>query len=131
MTFDAARPRYTLPLPGREVELIGTMELIEAVEYALKRGAVQVAVEVVEGMTSMELARLLAAILTACGHKMSVTEASGLLWSEIGLSGDSNQILRLHLYSFLSICLAPPEQREAKAKNAGELMGKLQSASPG
>jgi len=131
VAFDPARPRYTLPLAGADYDLLGTMELIEAVEYSLGRGVSQVAIHVIEEMPSGELAKLLAAVLTACGHKLSFGEARRLLWDIVGLTGDDNKMLRLHLYSFLAICLAPPEQREKKAKDVGELLGKLPTASPG
>ncbi len=131
MTFDPARPRYCLPLAGKDYELLGTMELIEAVEYAAQRGVLQVAIDVIEDMPSSGLARLLSAVLTACGTPLTPRAASDLLWNEVGLAGDANKLLRVHLYSFLSICLAPPEQREATAKKAGEKIGRLGAASPG
>lgn len=129
MTFDPARPRYTLPLAGREYDLVGTMELIEAVEYALKRGVTQAAVDAAGEMPSGELAKLLSAVLSASGHPLTPADARALLWEKVGLAGDANQLLRVHLYSFLSVCLAPPEQREAKKAAAGELLGRL--GSPG
>lgn len=131
MSFDPARPRYTLPLDGKEYELFGTMALIEAVEYALGRGVVQVAVDVMDVMSATDLAKLLSSVLTACDHKMTFAEAKELLWSKIGLRSDDCTLLRMHLYSFLTICLAPPEKRAEKAKNAGELFGKLPEASRG
>ncbi|WP_020474243.1 hypothetical protein [Zavarzinella formosa] len=131
MTFDLARPRYTLPLGDKTHELIGTMEMIEAVEYALKKGASEITVEVVNGMPSHELARLLAAILTACGEKTTPARMADLLWTEIGIAGAANTTLRMHLYAFLGICLAPPLDREKRAGEMGELLGKLGGASPG
>jgi hypothetical protein len=131
MSFDPARPRYVLPFAGKDYELLGTMELIEAVEFALKRGILQIAVDVVEAMPTGELAVLLSTILTARGKPLTVAEAKGLLWGSVGLAGDDNRLLRLHLYSFLSICLAPPGKREAKAKTVGEILGELTKASPG
>jgi hypothetical protein len=131
MTFETARPRYTLPFAGKDYELLGTMELIESVEYALKRGIVAIAAEVMNGMQVGDLTRLITAILTANGHKMTAKEAGDLLWNVVGLTGDDNLLFRVHLYSFLSVCLAPPDKREKKAKDAGELVGKLAKASPG
>lgn len=131
MTYDLARPRYTLPLAGKTYELLGTFELIEAVEYALKQGIVVVAVEVVRDMTSTNLAKLLSAILTASDQQMDATAAGDLLWSKVGLVGEGNALLRLHLYAFLSICLSAPPDREAKATEMGELIGNLTTDSLG
>ena len=129
MTFDPARPRYTLPLAGQDYDLLGTMEVIENIEYQLKKPIGRVAVEAVNELPAYELAVLIAAILSKCGHKMTVTEAKDLIWSQVGLSGDANAKLRLHLYAFISICIAPPEAREARAKEMGELHGELESIS--
>lgn len=131
MTFDLARPRYTLPLAGKEYELIGNMALVESIEYQLKKGIGFVAIEVAGDMPTLDLAKLLSAVLSASGHPMTVPEAKDLLWDTVGLAGEANSMLRLHLYSFLSICLAPPEAREKKAKEMAEMTGKLQPASRG
>jgi hypothetical protein len=131
MAFDPARPRYTLPFAGAEYELLGTIELIEAIEVALQRGASQIAFEVIDVLPSWELAALVSVVLTANGNKVSPKQAKDLLWNQTGLSGDGNKLLRVHLYNFLAISLAPPEQREAKATRAGELLGKLSQASRG
>ncbi|WP_337187597.1 hypothetical protein [Phenylobacterium sp.] len=133
MAFDPAKPRHALPLAGETYELIGSFELIEAVEYAMKEGVGKIAVSVVDGMPSHDLARLLSAIMTASGHKLSQKEAADILWNDVGLSGDENNLLRLHLYSFLKICLSRPADREATAKEMGEMLGELKAlaASPG
>jgi hypothetical protein len=128
MAFDAARPRYTLPLAGKDYALLGTMDLIEAVESALQKGFVQITLTVMTELSTSELVRLLSAILTASGNNMSVREVSALLWERVGVAGDNNRLLRAHLYCFMSICLAPPEKREEKAKTAGELIGKLETS---
>lgn len=133
MDFEPARPRYTLPFAGKDYELLGTFALIEAVEYAMKEHVGRVAVAVVEAMPCHELVKLVATILTACDHKMTTEKAGELLWERVGLTGEANDTLRLGIYSFLSICLAPPGQREEKARTAGELMGRLHgpAVSPG
>jgi hypothetical protein len=131
VTFDPARPRYTLPLAGKEYELLGNMALIESVEYALKKGAGDITVEVVNGMPTHELAKLLHAILTACGQKTTHAKVGEILWNEVGLAGDANSTLRMHLFAFLSICLAPPGDRGRKADEMGELFGRLEKASRG
>ncbi|WP_029629616.1 hypothetical protein, partial [Zavarzinella formosa] len=124
MTFDMARPHYTLPLAGKEYQLLGTFALIEAAELVMKDYIGNVAVRVVNGMPSYEAAKLLSVILTASGHPVTVDEAKDLIW----LDGVANQVTRMHLYSFLKICLAPPGQREAEATEMGELMGSLKAS---
>jgi hypothetical protein len=129
--FNPARPRYTLPFAGKDYELLGTFGLIEAVENATKSYVGDVAVKLVNGMPTHEFVRVLHAVLNACEHKLSQTEVGNLLWDKVGISGEANDTLRLHLYSFLIVCLSPPAQREQKAKDMGELLGKLQAASLG
>ena len=129
--FNPARPRYTLPLGEKSYDLIGSMSLVEAVEYATGRGIGEAAVAVVNGMPTADLSRLMGAVLSACDHPTTAAEAGDLLWTAVGVTGPANDLLRLHLYSFLNVCLAPPEAREAKAKEMGELIGKLDAASPG
>ena len=131
MTFDPARPRYTLPFAGETYDLLGTFGLIEAVEHALQRGVAQIAVEVTGPMPAYDLAKLVAAVLSASGSSMKPKEAGDLLWNKVGLVGEENATLRLHLYAFLSICLAPPPEREAKANDMGKLIGSLEAGSPG
>ena len=133
MTFEPARPRYTLPFAGKDYELLGTFGMIEAVEYAMKDHVGRVAVKLVNGMTVTDLAKLISAILTSSGSEMSAQQAGDLLWDKVGITGNDCDILRIHIYSFLSICMAPPSQREKKAKEMGEKMGKLNGpvVSPG
>lgn len=130
MTFDPARPRYTLPFAGNDYDLLGTFALIEAVEAALKRGVGTTTVEVVREMSAYDLSLLVSTLLTVSGHPTTVKEAGDAIWNEVGLTGEEASKLRLHLYAFLSICLAPPKDREAKATEMGELLGKLDRASP-
>ncbi|WP_020469728.1 hypothetical protein [Zavarzinella formosa] len=125
MTFDPARPRHTLKLADREYELLGTFEVIEAVEWAMKEPLGQVVVSLVNGLASVPLARLLSAVLTACGHPLGAKEAGAILWNDIGLSGEAYDTLRLNLYAFLTVCLAPPAGREARANEVGEMLGRL------
>jgi hypothetical protein len=133
MGFEPARPRYSLPFAGKDYELLGTFGMIEAVEYAMKEHIGLVAVSVVEAMPSHDLAKLIATILTSCNHKMTAEQAGALLWEHVGMTGEENDKLRLGIYSFLGICLAPPSKREEKTIKAGELMGKLHgpAVSPG
>ena len=117
--FEPARPRYRLPFAGTDYELLGTFGLIEAVEYAVKAHIGVVAVQIVNGMPSYELTRVVAAVLTACGHPMTDKEAGERLWQVVGIEGDDNQTLRLHLYAFLSICLAPAGRPRAEGQRHG------------
>jgi hypothetical protein len=70
-------------------------------------------------------------VVSAGDQKLTAQGAKQALWDTVGLTGDANRLLRIHLYSFLAICLAPPEQREKKASSVGELIGKLSAVSPG
>ena len=125
--FQPARPRYTLPFAGQDYELLGTFALIEAAEYAMRANIGDVAVQVVRSMPSFELARLVSVILTHCGHKLPLDDAKRLMWDEVGLSGEANASLRLHLFGFLQICLAPPGEREGKYRESGEYQVKLRA----
>lgn len=127
MSYDPARPRYSLPFAGKDYDLLGTFGLIEAVEHAARANVGTVAVQLVNGMPNHEMARVLSAVLTACGHALSFDEVGAKLFTQVGLTGEANDALRLHLYAFLSICLAPPHNREKAAADAGELMAGLAS----
>lgn len=130
--FDPARPRYTLDFAGKEYELLGTLELVEAVEYAFKEGIGQVAARSVSmGLT--ETAKLLATVLTACGHKAQPREVAETLFNEVGVRTDAFGLVQLRLYSFLNVLLEPPESRQRRAEEMGELIGKWTApdASPG
>ena len=131
--FTPARPRYTLPFAGKDYELLGTFGLLEAVEYAMKEHIGRVAVSVVNEMPPSDFAKLLSTILTACGAKLTPKDVGEMLWNTVGLTGEEDSTLRLHVYSFLTICLAPPSKRAEKAKEMGEIVGKFNapSASPG
>lgn len=123
MTLHPARPRHTLPLAGAEYDLLGTLEVVEAVEYALKDGVVQVTGRVV-GMGLTDTARLLAAVLSANGHKLTARQAGQTLL-DLGVGSEAFARVQLHLYAFLRVLLEPPELREAKATEMGELIGRM------
>jgi hypothetical protein len=122
MTYDPARPRYTLTLAGAEYELFGTLELVEAIEYALQDGILQISTRVV-GMGLTDTAKLLAAALTANGHRLTAREAGQILLNEIGVNSDAYKLLQLNLFAFLRTVLEPPELREKTAKRMGEMIG--------
>lgn len=131
MSFDPARPRHTLPFGGEDHDLLGTLEVIEAVEFAMKEGVIQVAARVVEmGLT--DTARLVSAVLTASGRRTTHPEAARVLM-DLGVASEAFQAVKLHLYAFLRVALEPPEQREAMAARMGEVLGKWTAppASPG
>ena len=132
MTFDPARPRYTLPLAGTEYELLGTLELVEAVEHALQQGIVQIAVRTPD-MGVTDTAKLLAAMLTASGHKMTARQVGELLLNTVGINCHGFTLVRLHAYAFLRVALEPPETRKKVADEMGELLGgeTARFASPG
>ena len=123
--FETARPRYALPLAGKVYELMGTFGMIEAVEYAMKDYVGNVALNVMRDMGMADLAKLLSAILTACDHKTTQAEAGQMIWQHVGATGEENDMLRFHLYAFICICIAPPAQREKRAEEMGELLGKF------
>ena len=129
MAFDAAKPRYTLPLGGEEYELVGSFEMIEAVEYALKENILGVTMRAIE-MPATDVAKVLRAVLATNGREMSEREINGVLW-EMGVGTDEFTVLRLHLHAFFRICIARPSEREGAAKKMGELLGKWSPASPG
>lgn len=124
MSFDPARPRYTLPF-GKDYELIGTLQVIESIEWAMKDAIVNVMINLVNNMQTNELTKLIAALLTSCGHATDANQVADTIWQDIGLVGEANVKLRMHIYSFLAICVAPPSEREKRAKKAGEMMGSL------
>lgn len=133
MAYDPARPRYTLPFAGKEHELLATFSLIEAVEHGMKEDVVQVTLRVME-MGAADTAKLASILITASGTRMTASEAGQAIFNEIGINSFDFISLKLHLNAFLNIALAPPKEREQKAKELGEAIGKwtaARSASPG
>lgn len=129
MTFTPAKPRYTLPLAGKEYELEGSFALIEAVEYTLKDNIVSIAVRATS-MPAYEMARLIAALLATCGEKVTHREVGDILWNEVGVTSADYAKLCLHVHAALRIFMAKPADRDAEKKRMGELLGGA-SASPG
>lgn len=121
MTFDPQKPRYTLPFNGKEYELEGSFGLIEAAEYALKDNIISISMKATSMQVS-QMSRLLYAILTHCGHKISHDEISETIFNKIGIAGDGYPMLCLHVHAFLRITIVPPSQREEAAKRVGELL---------
>jgi hypothetical protein len=132
VTFEPARPRYTLPVAGKDYDLFGELAVVEAVEHALKDGVVQITARTL-GMGVGDTAKLLAAVLTANGTPMTAKEAGAILFNDLGINSEAFQGLQIHLYAFLRIVLEPPEARERMAQRMGELTGELTAApaSPG
>lgn len=131
--FEPARPRYVLPFAGKDYEVFGTMEVIEAIEHALKEGVLQVCVRVIE-MGVTDTSRLLAAILLANGYsEMAPRAVAEAIHNKLGINSHAFTAIRIHLNCFLRIVLEPPELREEMAQRMGEVIGKLNalSASPG
>jgi hypothetical protein len=128
-SFTPARPRYTLPFAGKDYDLIGTLEVIEAIEDAFREGVVKTTMRIMD-MGVTETAKLAAAVCTACGHTLNAREAAGAIYDS-GVNGPAFTALKIHLFAFLRTALEPPELREAMAKKMGEIVGKLAPASPG
>ena len=129
MTYDPVKPRYTLPFDGKDYELLGTFELIEAAEAALQTDILKIGSEVID-MPVGKSARLMAALLTASGHKVTALEIGRTLTEKLGVTSEAYALIKIHLYAAIRIFVAPPADREAVAKEMGELIGKL-PASPG
>lgn len=130
MTFDPQKPKYTLSFNEKHYELEGSFALIEAVESALKDSFLKLAVRTVNGMPASEFARLLSTILRFADEKLTPQQVGEILWNQIGVGSDEYTALTLHIYSFMSICVAKPSERKEVARKAGELLGKIH-ASPG
>ncbi len=129
MTFDPQKPRYSLPFAGKTYELEGSFGLIEAVEYALKDNILTIATRCT-AMPVHEMAKLLAAIISFCSEKTTASAIGEIIWKEIGAVGDDYTMLCLHVHAFLRITMAKPTERQAVAKDMGELLAKAQSLSP-
>lgn len=127
MSYDSARPLYSLPLAGKTYDLVGTFGLIEAVEHALQEGILKITARIID-MSVTETTTLLAAILNASGEKTTPKEMGELLFNEIGIDSEGHATLKIHLYAFLRTILAPPKDREETAKTMGELIGRLGEA---
>lgn len=122
--FDQARPRHTLPFDGKEYDLVGTLEVVEAIEAAFREGIIQVAGRVMN-MGLGDAAKLLVTVLTASGYTMKHREATATIFNKLGVHSPAFDALRMHLYAFLRVTLEPPELREAMAGKMGEFLGKL------
>jgi hypothetical protein len=129
MTYEPARPRYTLPFAGKDYDLVGTLDLIEAVETAMKEGIIQVGARVID-MGVTDAARLVAAMLSACGYDTKARDVGAEIYA-MGIGSDKFMSLKIHLFAFINIMLQPPELREETAEKMGEITGKLPQASPG
>lgn len=123
MTFDPAKPRYTLPFAGKEYDVDGTFALIEAIEYALKDDIFNVANRVIDRLTVSDTAKIIAAILNLSGEKTTATQAGDAIF-EMGIDSEEFAMLRLHLFALLRVTLTPPKDREQVAKKMGEMIGK-------
>lgn len=121
MTYKPQKARYTLPFAGKDYELEGSFDLLETVENAMQEPILRILPRIVH-MQVREIARLISAILQFHKHPMTVREAGDVLTECMGVSSDDYATLCLHLYAFLRICVARPEDREEAAKQMGELL---------
>ncbi|MBP3955391.1 hypothetical protein J8F10_08870 [Gemmata sp. G18] len=122
--FEAARPRHTLPFAGTDYNLVGTLEMVEAVEAAFRESILQVASRVMS-MGLNDTAKLVATLLTTAGYPTKTRDVADHIFTALGVHSPAFDALRMHLYAFLRVTLEPPELREAMAIKMGELLGKL------
>lgn len=130
MTYHPAKPRHTLHFAGKDYELLGTFETIEAVEHALQDDVVRIANRLMD-LSVTDTAKLTAVLLTTAGYKSTPAEVGRTIAEQIGVTGTDYARLKLSLYAFLRVCVAPPAEREEVARTMGELLGKWSPASPG
>jgi hypothetical protein len=130
--FDPARPRLSVKVAGQEYDLLGTLELVEAAELAMKDGIVQIAGRLVE-MGVTDVSTLLAAMLRSCGHQVSTKEIGRFILDDLGAGSEEFVFMKMQLFGFLRVLLEPPSGREKVAKQMGEMLGEWtgQPASPG
>jgi len=124
MTYNAAKPRYTLKLAGKEYVLEGSFGLIEAVEYALGDDVISIAESALE-MPVYKVAKLTSAMLKHCGFDVKQSDVAEIIVNEIGIASNEFAILRFHLFAFLKICICKPSEREQVSIAMGEMIGKL------
>jgi len=125
MTYEPAKPRYTLVLAEKSYDVVGSFELIDAVEYALKDNIVSITMRCIE-MPVSDLSRVLSAILTTCGNKLSAKEIGETIMN-MGIGTTEHVMLALHVHAFLSITISRPSDREEVSKKMGELLGGMKS----
>lgn len=123
MTFDPQKPRYVLPLAGKNYQLEGNFAVIEACEVALKDHIFNI-MSRCTSMPSSDMSKLIAAILQCHDEKITAREVGDILWDTVGTMGDDYIVLCLHVHAFLRIMAAKPVAREEVAKEMGELVGK-------
>ena len=129
--FDPARPRHTLPFGGTDHDLVGTLEVIEAVEAVFREGISAVTARAVD-MGVTEASKLVSALLTANGHKVTARQVGETIFG-MGVNSDAFMLLKVNAYAFLRVALEPPELREKAAQKMGEWIGRYSAppASPG
>lgn len=132
MTFNAAKPRYSLPFGDKQYDIVGDFALIEAIEYAMQDSIVNLMVSCLD-MPVSKMAKLIHTVVKSTGESLTQTKINDTLWNEIGISTTEYQILCLHLHTLLKIIVAKPAERSEVANKMGELMGELNliEASPG
>lgn len=124
MTYNAAKPRYTLKLAEKEYALEGSFGLIEAVEYAMGGDVISIAESALE-MPVYKVARLVSVMLNHCGFDVKQAAISEIIVNEIGVATSEFTILRFNLFAFLKICICKPSEREQASITMGEMIGKL------
>lgn len=130
MAYEPSRPVYSIPLGGKEYEVEGTFECIETVERAFKESFSVLMIQVVDGFPISDMAKLLHAILSSNGQKLTREEVGRELLN-LGVVSPAYTALALHVYGFMKLCLSPPSDREQVRKDVGEMIGKALKPSPG
>lgn len=133
MDYEPAKPHYTLTLAGKEYELEGSFELIEACENALKKHISAIGNQCLEGLPATDMCKLLYAVLNTCGHRVSMKDLREILWDKVGLDSPEYAAVGLHVFAFIRIVVARPADREETAKTMGEFLAgmKTRISSPG
>ncbi len=130
MTYTPSRPIYPIPFNGSVYEVEGTFECIEAVERAFKESFAVLMVKAVDGFPISDMAKLLHAILSSNGERLTIPEV-GTALLELGVASPAYTALALHVHAFMRLSLSPPADREQVRKDMGEMIGKAVTPSPG
>jgi hypothetical protein len=121
MTYDPLQPRYVLPFAGRDYDLLGTFAMLEAIETALKDNVLRVMVRTTN-MPVSDLKKLVHAVLSSNGYANTQAEIAEALFNKVGIGTDDYAVLTMHLYAFLRIVLARPDNREEVHIEMGKLI---------
>jgi hypothetical protein len=125
MTDHLVSPDYTLPLGTITYTLDPSFKTLKAVQHAFQQDLLPLQARVLD-MRQDEIAKLI-----AIGSGQPEDEIGQAVLDEVGLTEAGYELLKAHLMSWLYIAMAPKVERQKKAKQMGELIGKLSPASRG